>query len=112
MDEKVFHKNRIAFLIKDDGIKYLKDSTFSHLEWCRKLGISESEYENIVRGYVYMGDIVYYYGDFKYDERVIDTALATYEEIAKYAELKDYSVYCGVAKGKIGELWKPILKIK
>lgn len=112
MNEKKFHMARVAFIILNNEIKYLRNSEMSHIEWCRELGISEDEFNNIVRGYVYNGEIVYYYGDFKYDERVINMAVDTYEKIARDNGLVNYSVYCGVAKGKVGEIWKPILKIK
>lgn len=112
MNEEIFHTKRVAFLILGDEIKYLKNSTLSHFEWCKELGISKDIYDSLVRGYAYNGDIVYYTGEFKYDERVINTALNTYQKIANHLDMKDYSVYCGVLKGKVGEIWKPILKIK
>lgn len=112
MNEKEFHKSRIAFVILDGEIKYLKNSDMSHKEWCDSLGISDEVFQSLVRGYVYNGMIVYYCGDFKYDETVINIAVDTNERIASELGLEDYSVYCGCAKGNIGEIWKPILKIK
>ncbi len=110
--ERDFHINRIAFIIVDNEIKYLRNSSLSHKEWCLSLGISDESYNNLVRGYIKDNEIVYYQGDFKYNDYVIKVCTDTYERVAKDNNLKDYSVYCGVIKGKIGEKWKPILKVK
>lgn len=107
-----FHKERIAFIIYNNEIKYLENSSMSHEEWCTSLGIDNNTFMKLVRGYIMNNEIVYYQGDFEYNEEVINTCIDTYEQIASYNNLVDYSVYCGVLKGKIGEVWKPILKVK
>lgn len=112
MTEESFHTQRVAFIIVEGEIKYLRDSKMSHKEWCDTLGISDEYFDTMIRSYIYNGDIVYYYGDFKYDERTINVATDTYEKIAADNGMINYSVYCGVQKGKPGELWPPILKIK
>ncbi len=112
MNEKEFHKKRIAFIIYHGRILYLRNSELSHEEWCDSLGISNEEFNKLVRGYIFNNDIVYYQSDFKYNEEVINTCVDTYKQVALDNNLKDYNVYCGLLKGKVGELWKPILKVK
>lgn len=107
MDEKEFHKSRVAFIIYKGEIQYLAHSTFSHEEWCRSLGITDQEFSSLVRGYVRDNRIVYYQGDFAWNEEVLQTALSTYSQIASALCLEDYSVYCGVKKGNVGSIWEP-----
>ncbi len=110
--EEELHKKRIAFMIVDGNILYLKYSKMSHREWAEQLGISKSKFDSLVRGFIRDGGIYYYQGDFETNDKVIEVALDTCDIIAKENGLVDYEVYCGFVIGKIGEEWKPILKIK
>lgn len=111
-DEISFHKDIIAFVVYNNEIKYLKDSMLSYEAWCDTLGIDKVSFNKLIRGYIMNNEIIYYQGDFEYNEEVINTCVDTYETIAKDNNLVNYSVYCGVVKGKVGEIWKPILKVK
>lgn len=109
--EENYHSKRVAFIIYQDEVQYLRNSAMSHKEWCDSLNISNEEFNNIVRGY-YMGDnIVYYQGDFEYNENTIRVAKKTYKEIVKEFDLERFNIYCGVKKGKIGTVWELIEKI-
>lgn len=107
MNEEEFHKSRVAFLFYRGDILYLTHSTYSHAMWCRSLGISDEEFPSLVRGYVRENSIVYYQGDFSWNEHVVQVALSTYEKIASTLQLEDYRVYCGVKKGEVGTIWEP-----
>ncbi len=112
MNDKEFYQSGIAFIIYQGHIFYLKNSFLSHEEWCSALGINKDLYMKLVRGYIKNNEIVFYQGNFKYNEEVINICIDTYKQIAFDNNLRDYSVYCGVIKGKVGEKWKPILKVK
>ncbi len=109
--ESNFHKGRVAFIVYKDKIQYLKNSEMSHKEWCDSLGIKDIEFDNIVRGYINEERIVYYQGDFEYNQNTIDVSKNTYKQIVKDLDIVNYNVYCGVIKGEIGKPWDPIIKI-
>ncbi len=54
--------NRILFMIIDDQVKYLTDSNMDHREWYVSLGLDPNNYENIVRGFVMDGKIIFFKG--------------------------------------------------
>ena len=110
--EQEFHKSRIAFMLIENKIIYLENSSMSHLEWYLSLGYEKEEFKNIIRGYYKEGKIVFYKDDFTYDNEVIEIAKKINDEIKKYANDKNAEVYVGVKKGKIGEIWEPELKIE
>lgn len=109
--EEKFHKSRIAFLIIDGNILYLENSGMGHLEWYLSLGYPIDNFNNIVRGYLKDDRLVYYKGDFDYDEEVIETAILTENIIKEHCNNLDAITYCGVTKGEIGESWPPKAKL-
>lgn len=110
--EQEFHKSRIAFMLIENKIIYLENSSMSHFEWYISLGYKKEQFKNIIRGYYKDGKIVFYKDDFTYDNDVIEIAKKINEEIKKYVNDRNAEVYVGVKKGKIGEIWEPELKIK
>ena len=110
MNEKEFHKSRVAFLILNGEIHYLRNNEMSHTEWYDTLDSNE-DFSEITRGYVLNNNIVYYFGDFEYDGRTIEVAKKTHQKIAADNGLCEYSVYCGVTKGSVGDVWPPKFKV-
>lgn len=110
--EQEFHKSRVAFMIVENKIIYLENSTMSHIEWYLSLGYKKEEFDNVVRGYYRNGEIVFYKADFIYDDEVIEKAKKVNNDIKKYVNDKNANVYVGVKKGKVGELWEPELRIE
>lgn len=113
METRDFHRSRIAFLIIDGNIHLLKDSGMSHYEWAKSLGVSDKDFSNIVRGYFLNKVIVFYKGNFRYDEEVISIAKEYGLKIKELCNIKETcSVYCGVIIGEAGEVWPPELFIE
>lgn len=107
--EKVetFHKQRTAFIILDNRVLYLKNSKLSHLQWAKNLGIDETKFNSLTRGYILNNDIVFYKGNFDFDEQVIDNAKKFSETIKKECSLSQANVYAGLIIGKIGTIYPP-----
>ena len=111
-EEQKFHISRLAFMIIEDKIIYLSNSKLSHIEWYKSLNYDLDKFDMIVRGYYRDGKIVFYKGDFEYDEEVIQNARKYGNEIRKYVDDKNAEIYVGVIKGKVGEIWKLKMKIE
>lgn len=107
VDVKEFHKKRIAFIIYENKVFYIKDSTFSHWEFAQTLGISKEIFDDLCRGYYLDGKLIFYKGNFIYDDEIIDLAKLHLEEIKKELKLEKVKVYFGQKVGKIGEAWPP-----
>ena len=104
--EEKFHESRIAFFIFDEDVKILKNSKMSHKEWANSIGIDDSKFNEIVRGYILGDNIVFYKGEFKYDDSVVECAIKYSPILKERCNLTgEYNVYCGVKKGNIGDVW-------
>lgn len=113
MDEvKLFHKSRIAFMIINDEVLYLVNSTKSHIEWFETLNLNSLDFNEIVRGYVRENLIVFYKGDFEYDEKVYEHADWFSNKIIDDLGVDNPLIYVGVKKGDIGEIWEPMNRIE
>ncbi|MBQ2863965.1 MAG: hypothetical protein IJE91_00695 [Clostridia bacterium] len=104
-----FHKNRIAFIkLSNNKIVYLKNSEKSHLEWATELGVSELEFEGLVRGYYYNNKMVFYRGNFETDAVLENQAKILAKQIKLELGLTEPAeVWCGHIVGKVGSLWQP-----
>lgn len=107
--EKVetFHKQRTAFIILDNRVLYLKNSKLSHLQWAKNLGINETKFNSLTRGYILNNNIVFYKGSFDFDEQVIDDAKKYAKQILKNCLLKNAKVYAGLIVGEVGTMYPP-----
>lgn len=112
--EKNFHKQRIAFVILDGKVYYLPNNEKSHEEWLVESQIvSRDKFNQVTRGFVKDGNIYFYKGDFETSLEVEDDAIAYTPTISDVLGILVPSVvYCGMNKGKIGEVWKPINEIR
>ena len=111
LNEKEFHKSRIAFMIINQEVIFLENSPMSHIEWYTSLGLPIEKFDNIVRGYTKDNKIIYYKGDFLYDEEVLDVAKNTSYKIMEYIGNFNLKVFAGVTKGEIGAEWDPTIEI-
>ena len=102
-----FHKKRIAFLIVDGKLLLLKNQKLSHFEWARSIGVSEEEFNNLTRGYVLDGKIVFYKGNFDFDEQVVKDAEDFAEVIKAECGLSFAGVYAGVVISEGGGIYPP-----
>ena len=110
--ETMFHKSRVAFMIINSEILFLENSGMSHIEWYTSLNYPIENFDNIVRGYYKEGKIIFYKGDFIYDEDVINQANKFANKIKEYVKDNDAKVYAGIIKGEIGEMWPPAIEIE
>ena len=107
MTEQEFHNQRVAFAIFDDKLHTCYDG-LSHYDWLVKSGLfSESQFNDIIRGFMDSTGIYFYQGDFETNEYVEDMALSWYSTLHP-----TLPVYCGMIKGNVGERWKPIKCVK
>lgn len=79
----------------------------THYEWAQSLGLPMNCFDEITRGFVNDGFIVFYKGNFDYDDKIIEDANTYAGGIAKYCKLTSVKVYVGMKIGKIGEKWSP-----
>ena len=101
-----FHKSRVAFIIKNNKVNYLRESGYSHYEWAKEMGIPDEEFNMLIRGYYLDGNIVFYRDNFIYDDNVIATAKKFSKEIkAECSPNSPCNIYCGLKVGKVGEKW-------
>ncbi|MGN0960817.1 MAG: hypothetical protein ACI4PF_01305 [Christensenellales bacterium] len=108
-----FHKSRIAFIILNSKVNYLENSEKSHYEWALEMGVDESKFNNIVRGYYKDKTIIFYKDNFKYDKEVIEQAKIYAKEIKNHCSPNSKcKIYCGLQVGEVGEVWKPDYFIK
>ena len=109
--EKKFHTSRVAFMYINDEILYLENSSMGHIDWYKSLGYDENNFNNIVRGYYKNGRIIFYKGDFIYDDETIICAEKIYKDIMVKVNDMDAEVWVGVLKGEVGKEWEPIKRI-
>lgn len=102
-----FHKKRIAFIIWKNQVLLLKNSTLSHSQWAQSLGIDIKEFNSLTRGYVLNNDIVFYKGNFDFDEQVIEDAKYFSDAIKTECSLNFAKVYAGVNVGEVGTIYPP-----
>lgn len=109
--EQEFHRKRIAFMIINDDIMFLEYNIMSHKEWYKSLNVKQDNFENIVRGYILENKVVFYKGNFEYDEEVIKAVEKYCPIIKEKYDIKNLEVGVGLIEGKNGESWKPMKKI-
>lgn len=111
--EKEFHKSRVAFAILHNGTYVItKNDEREHLVWLSEdYGISNEEFETIIRGYIKPGKIMFYKSS---NFTPIENEEILLDYIEKYIGITTlqnfgagyYIVSNGVIKGNIGEEWK------
>ena len=111
-NEEKLHIDRVAFMIIEDNILYLRNSKMSHIQWYESLNLPLDKFKNVIRGYAKKDKIVFYKGDFVYDDEVIAIALKVQETIKRETNCEGAKVFCGVIKGVVGEEWEPKLLLE
>lgn len=95
-----FHKNRIAFLVLNGKVNLLKNSTMSHLEWFKSLGGKSEGFNEIIRGYFFGDNLVFYKGNFEYDDKFIENVKNICKQVCDSINLKNCKIYCGLVQIK------------
>lgn len=105
-ESRDFHKRRTAFIVIDKKIYYIKNSGMSHWEFCQKRNIPKEEFNKLTRGYYIDGNIVFYKGNFTYDQDLIEDALKYILKIKEDCNLPKMKIYFGLVIPKKDEQWK------
>lgn len=101
-----FHKRRIAFIVIDNKLYYIKNSEKSHWEFCQERNISKEQFNEMTRGYYIDGNIVFYKGNFTYDSDLISDAMKYIIRIKEDCKLSKMKIYFGQIVPKKDEPWK------
>lgn len=104
-------ENRILFIVINDEIKFLQNSTMDHREWYLSLGGDINKYDDVIRGYIYKGKIIFFKANLNYDKEVIDFATRMGIPIRNQIKEPTYKICCGINPGKDGADWEPIMTI-
>lgn len=105
--------DKILFMIINNEVKYLQNSTMDHREWYTYLGLDPNQFDNIIRGYIIENKIVFFKGmNFNYDEEVIRMAKAFGPSIIAACNNPNLEVYCGIVINSYGAKWEPVLHLK
>lgn len=91
-----FHKQRRAFIILNGILEFLPEgSEMSHFEYCQSKGLDKNNFNKITRGYYLNGYVVFYKGNFIFDENLINEALKYLEEISLMVSANELEIYFG-----------------
>ncbi len=111
-----FHKSRIAFAFLSDGRCALNihDVREHKIYLQEDFGVSFAEFENLIRGFIIRGRIVFYKSSaFLPIENISPQHFAVvYEKAVEFFGKGEYEVWNGLKVGKLGEQWQPIQKMK
>ena len=105
-EARVFHKRRTAFIVIEDKLYYIKNSEQSHWEFCQKRGVSKEQFNKMTRGYYIDGNIVFYKGNFTYDEELIKDGLKYIMKIKEDCKLGKMKIYFGLRIPEKDEPWE------
>ncbi len=104
---------KILFMILHDKVLYLENSDMDHKEWYESLGEDSNLFDDVVRGYIIDGKIIFFKAFFNYDDEVIKAAKTHALDIRKKCNNDELGVYCGVLPGGgYGNKWETILELK
>lgn len=107
-----FHKSRIAFAFLNDGncAINIKDVREHKIYLQEDFGISFDEFENLTRGYIKPGRIVFYKtSEFIPIENITEKVLSVIsEKTLEFFGPGKYEIWNGLKIGNLGEEWKPI----
>ena len=104
--------NRNLFMIVDNSVKILPNTTMDHREWYTQLGLDLNNFENIIRGYVIDNKIVFFKGStFTYDDETYKAALVYSPVIRNYFNNPNLEVCCGIIISQYDSKWEPVVRI-
>ncbi|HOZ88925.1 MAG TPA: hypothetical protein PK737_01675 [Bacilli bacterium] len=103
-----FHKQRLAFIIINDEVNYLEDSSISHWEYCQTLNITKEVFITLIRGFCRNDYIVFYKDNFIYDEELINNSLKYIPQIKKVYNKGKLKIYFGqIVSTEKDVIWQP-----
>ena len=106
------NNKRILFMIIDNQVKYYQGDEMDHKEWYVSLGLDVNNFDNVVRGFVADGKIVFYKGqNFNYDDEVMRKAKGFAPSMRITLNNLNLEVWCGVMINGFNSKWEPIVRI-
>lgn len=106
-----FHTQRVAFLIINNSILFLKNSPMSHREWFATLSLN-IDFDEIVRWYFFENKIIFYKADCLFDKMVIIAAKKFYPIIQKELGLENPEIWVGIKKDSDINPWPPVKQLR
>ena len=108
----MYSSDRILFMIIDNQVKYYQGMDKDHKEWYLSLGLDEANFNNIIRGFISDGKIVFYKGEnFNYDDEVMTAAKGFAPSMRITLNNLNLEVWCGVLIDGYNVKWEPIVRI-
>lgn len=105
--------SKVLFMILNDKVMYLHQEDGDHREWYLSLKQDPNQFDQVIRGFISEGKIVFYKGsNFNYDEEVIQAAERYGKEIRDYMKDPHLEVWCGVVVQGFGMKWEPIMQLR
>ena len=105
--------SKVLFMILKDKVMYLHQEDGDHREWYLSLKQDPNQFDQVIRGFISEGKIVFYKGsNFNYDEEVIQAAERYGKEIRDYMKDPHLEVWCGVVVQGFGMKWEPIMQLR
>ena len=105
-----FHSRRRAFIIYNDEVNFLEEgSSLSHWEFAQIKfpEITKEIFVELTRGYFMDNEVVFYKGNFCYDDGVIAEGLKHVGNIRHFVGSDEViKIYFGTKVGKPGEIWE------
>ena len=103
--------NKIIFMIFNNQVMFLQNSTMDHKEWFLSVGGIEDQFENLIRGFILNNKIVFYKGNFSYDQEVLNCASFYGPYIRNVLNNNNLEICCGVLTNGQYNGWEPIVTL-
>lgn len=105
--------DRIMFMVINDRVVYLKNNDYDHKEWYNSLGLDPNLYEQVIRGFIMNGKIIFFKGlTFNYDDEVINCATRHATEMRNFLQNNDLEIWCGIlVNGIYGNKWEAVYRV-
>ena len=99
-------------MIIDNQVMYYQELDKDHKEWYLSLGLDESKFYDVVRGFISDGKIVFYKGEnFNYDDEVMKIAKSFAPSMRITLNNLNLQIWCGVMIDGFNSKGEPIVRI-
>ena len=106
------NSDRILFMIINNQVMYYQQNDKDHKEWYVSLGLDVNNFENVIRGFISNGKIVFYKGmNFNYDNEVMTAAKMYAPSMRVTLNDLNLQVWCGAMVDGFNSKWEPIVRI-
>lgn len=96
-NRRSFHRERRAFIVYKNKLDFMPENCdMLHFEYCQTKGISKAVFNKLTRGYYVNGDLVFYRGNFVYDEKLVEHALKYVNKFSEIIKKDEFNIYFGL----------------